>query len=64
VETCLKFAQLMARNRGMNYADAVKKYPRGPYKNSVYKNAWETHQAHCIHCARAEILGGNGDLKW
>ncbi len=56
MKTCLRFAQLMARTCGMSYAEAVKKYPRGPYKNSVYINSWETHQAHCIHCARAEVL--------
>lgn len=54
--TCERFAILMARRCGMTYAQAQKKFPRGYSKNSVYKNATETHEAHCVHCARAEVM--------
>jgi len=56
MKTCLRFAQLMAKRCGMSYAEATLRYPRGPYENSVYENGWETHTAHCVHCARAEVL--------
>jgi hypothetical protein len=58
MNTCAQFAITMAKQKGMTYSQAQKKFPRGPYKNSVYKNASETHEAHCVHCARAEVMAG------
>jgi len=44
----------MAKKRGISYDVWVKKYPRGPYQNSVYVDASKTHEGHCVHCARVE----------
>ena len=53
---CLKFAQTMAKVCGMTYAEATKKYPKGYNSISVYIDGVKTHQAHCVHCARAEVI--------
>ncbi len=53
---CQKFATILAKGAGMTYAQATKKYPRGCEDKTVYKNDYETHRAHCVHCARAEVI--------
>jgi hypothetical protein len=54
--TCQLFATVTAKQHGITYKEAVKRYPRGYTKNSVYHNASEITEAHCIHCARAEAI--------
>ena len=63
---CKKFATLMAKQKGLSYAEATKKYPRGFEKNSVYIDATCLRFGHCVHCARAEALASEserGDLQ-
>ena len=54
--TCLMFAKNMAKCCGMSYAEATRKYPRGFNSRSVYIDGVKVHQAHCVHCARAEVI--------
>jgi len=58
MNTCQRFATIMAKRHGMTYKEACEKYPRGYELGSVYKNDCEIHKGHCTHCARAEVIGG------
>jgi len=53
---CERFARSMAKQKGMSYKEAIKKYPRGFEDKSVYVDGSHIHKAHCVHCARAEVL--------
>ena len=46
----------MAKQKGMTYAKAIKRFARGYNSKSVYVNATDIKEAHCVHCARAEAL--------
>ena len=59
--TCIRFAELLAKQYGMTYAEATKKYPRGPHKNTCYKNYYEYVEGHCVHCARVEAMNYGED---
>jgi len=56
MSTCLRFAQLMAKQQGMTYAEATKKYPKGFNNRSVYIDGVRTIEGHCVHCARTEAM--------
>jgi len=56
MSNCKKFAEIMARQKGMNYTEATKKFVRGFDSKSVYVNATDIIKGHCVHCARAEAL--------
>jgi len=60
-EHCRRFAEIMAKKHNMTYAEATKKYPRGPVKNSCYFNNCEYIEADCVHCARVEAM--NKEVK-
>lgn len=53
---CKKFAMIMAKQKGMTYAEATKKFARGYTKNSVYVNKTGILEGHCVHCSRASAL--------
>lgn len=57
-KVCLIFATTLAKQKGITYTQATKKYPKGYNVKSVYVNATDILEAHCVHCARAEALGG------
>ena len=61
MNTCEKFARAMAKTKGMTYKEAVEKYPRGYEAKSVYVDGSKIHTAHCVHCARAEVLSDEED---
>ena len=56
MNNCLRFAETMAKQKGMTYAKAIKRFARGYNSKSVYVNATDIKEAHCVHCARAEAL--------
>ena len=59
---CEQFARLVARQHGLTYDDAVKKYPRGYAKNSAYVGN-NLKVGHCVHCARADAILSEGCVK-
>jgi len=61
--TCLIFAQKIAQLHGLTYAEATKKFPRGFNSKSVYLDGVRTHEGHCVHCARAEAMSKNLEVR-
>lgn len=53
---CELYAKIVAKRQGMTYAQAIKKFPRGPIKNSCYYNDLDYLEAHCVHCARTNAI--------
>ena len=64
-EHCKRYATIMAKQFGMTYAQATKKYPRSCNADEVYlQDGCSTLKAHCIHCARTEaMVKEEGDTK-
>jgi hypothetical protein len=61
MNNCERFSRAIAKKLKIPYNEWVKRYPRGPHSNSVYINATQTHDAHCVHCARVEAFYKSGD---
>ena len=56
VSKCYDYAYNVAKQKGLSYQKATKMFPMGYNRKSVYIDKVNIHEAHCVHCARAEVL--------